>query len=63
VPKNETEIRRISRLLTQDNRVNLLAWVHLACFVENSARKSPEFDAVIDGAFIRNPQEYSCRNN
>jgi len=63
MPNNKAEIRRVFRLLTPDNRAHLLAWVHLACFAENSARKSPEFNAVIDGAFIRNPQEYSCRNN
>ena len=63
MPNKTAEVRSISRLLTPDNRVNLLTWVHLACFAENSARKSPEFEAVIDGTFIRKPQEYSCRNN
>jgi len=61
MPDNKAEIRSISRLLTPDNRAHLLTWVHLAYFAENSARKSPEFDTVRDGTFIRKPQEYSCR--
>jgi hypothetical protein len=57
---NETEALRLSRLLTPDNRVNLLSWVHLAFFAENSARKSFGINAVIDGVSISKPREYSC---
>jgi len=39
MPNNEAKIRRISRLLTPENRVNLLTWVRLAYFAENSAKK------------------------
>jgi len=60
---NKAEVRRIFRLLTPDNRVNLLTWVHLAFFAENSARKSPGLGAITDNAFTLKPQEYSCRNN
>jgi hypothetical protein len=48
MPNNKVKIRRISRLLTPDNRTNLLAWVRLAYFAENSARKSLGIDAVND---------------
>ena len=58
---NEVEIRRISRLLTPKNRVNLLTWVNLAYFAENSAKKSLGIDAVI-GISISKPREYSCGN-
>ena len=63
MPNKTAEVRRISRLLTPGNQARLLTWVHLAYFAENSAQKSPEFEAVIDGTFIRKSQEYSCRNN
>ncbi|MDR2716575.1 MAG: hypothetical protein LBB89_00720 [Treponema sp.] len=63
MPNNKAEIRTISRLLTPDNRASLLTWVRVACFAENSARKSRGFDAVMNGAFTLKPQEYSCRNN
>jgi hypothetical protein len=59
---NKAEALRISRLLTPDNRAQLLSWVNLAFFAENSARKSLGIDAVIDGVSISKPQEYSCGN-
>jgi hypothetical protein len=46
MPNKEAEIRRVFRLLTPDNRVNLLSCVHLAFFAENSARKSLGIDDV-----------------
>jgi hypothetical protein len=58
--KNEAEAVRLSRLLTLDNRTQLLSWVNLAFFAENSARKSLGTNAVIDGVSILKPQEYSC---
>jgi len=44
MPKNEIEILAISRLLSPENRANLLAWVHLANVAENSIRKSSDSD-------------------
>jgi predicted HAD superfamily hydrolase len=60
---NEAEAIRISRLLTPENRANLLAWVHLAYFAENSARKTLGIYAVNNGVSISKPQEYSCGNS
>jgi len=62
LPNNEAEIRRISRLLTPDNKANLLAWVNLAYFAENSARKSLGNNAINSGVSISTPREYSCGN-
>ena len=62
MPSNEAKIRRISRLLTPENRANLLTWVRLACFAENSARKTLGIDAVNSGVSILKPREYSCGN-
>jgi len=59
---NKTEAVRISRLLTPDNRANLLAWVNLAYFAENSAKKSLGNNAVNSGVSISTPREYSCGN-
>ena len=60
---NEAKIRRISRLLTPENRVNLLTWVNLAYFAENSTKKSLGIDAVNSGVSISKPREYSCGNS
>jgi hypothetical protein len=60
---NEAETLRIYRLLKPDNRANLLTWVRLAYFAENSARKSLGIDAVKSGVSISTPQEYSCGNS
>jgi hypothetical protein len=54
--KNEANALWISRLLTPEHRGDLLAFVHLSYAVETSARRSL-------GAFTRETQEYSCRNN
>ena len=58
MPNNEAEAVRISRLLTPDNRADLLAWVRLAYFAENSAKKSLGIDAI-NGVSISKPREYS----
>jgi hypothetical protein len=63
IQNNETEARRISRLLTPENQAHLRSWVELAFFAENSARKSLGIDAVNDGVSISKPQEYSCGNS
>jgi len=57
---NEAETLRISRLLTPKNRAQLLTWVNLAFFAENSTRKSLGIDAANDGVSISKPREYSC---
>jgi len=57
---NETEAIRISRQLTPYNKTQLLSWVHLAFFAENSARKSLGTSAVVDDVSISKPREYSC---
>jgi hypothetical protein len=63
MPNNKAKIRRISRLLTPDNRANLLAWVRLAYFAENSARKCLGIDDVNRGVSISTPREYSRGNS
>ena len=57
---NEAEALKISRLLTANNKTQLLTWVNLAFFAENSARKSLGIDAVNDGVSISKLREYSC---
>jgi len=57
---NEAEAIRISRLLTPENRTQLLTWVNLAFFAENSAKKSLGIDAVKNGVSISKSREYSC---
>jgi hypothetical protein len=63
MPKNEAEAVRIYRLLTPDNRANLLTWVRLAYFAENSARKPLGIDTVNSGVSISKLREYSCGNS
>jgi hypothetical protein len=58
----EAEALKISRLLTPKNRTQLLTWVNLAFFAENSARKSLGINAVVDGVSISKLREYSCGN-
>jgi hydroxyacyl-ACP dehydratase HTD2-like protein with hotdog domain len=58
----EAEVVKISRLLKPEYKADLLAWVHLAFFAENSARKSLGIDAVMNGVSISEPREYSCGN-
>ena len=62
---NEAEVNllKISRLLTPENRVNLLGFVHLGYTAENSVRKSLDYGYAADSAFGLNQKEYSCGNN
>jgi hypothetical protein len=62
VCSKRAKIRTIFRQLTPENKVNLLAWVHLACFAENSAKKTLGISAVVDSVSISKPQEYSGGN-
>jgi len=55
----EAEALRISRLLTLENRVQLLTWVNLAFFAENSARKSLGINVVNNSVSVSKLQEYS----
>jgi len=57
---NETEIIKISRLLTPEHQADLLDWVHLAQIAENSARKSMGCINAVDGALALKSKEYSC---
>jgi hypothetical protein len=59
----EAEALRISRLLTPDNRANLLTWVRLACFAEDSARKCLGINTTNSGVSISKPREYSRENS
>ena len=59
---NEAEALRISRQLAPEHRADFLAWVHLAYFAENSAKKIMGINAVRNGVSISEPQEYSCGN-
>ena len=61
--KNEVSAVMISRLLTLENKLELLSWARLAYTAEKSARKSPGFGAAGNGGFTRKTQEYSCCNN
>jgi hypothetical protein len=59
---NETKIIEISRRLTPEHRADLRAWVLLAYFAENSARK-PLFPGSADNSgSIMQSREYSCGN-
>jgi hypothetical protein len=60
MPNDKAEILKVSRLLTPENRINLLSWVRLAYFAEKSARKG--IDAVNDGVSISKPREYPRGN-
>jgi len=60
---NEAEAIRISRQLTPENRTQLLTWVNLAFFAENSARKTLGINAENNSVSISKLREYSCRNS
>ncbi|MCL2381634.1 MAG: hypothetical protein FWC64_08590 [Treponema sp.] len=57
---NEASVVMLSRLLTPENKAQLLAWVRLAYAAENSARKAQHSVSALDGAFTQEAQEYSC---
>jgi hypothetical protein len=59
---NEAKIIGISRRLTPEHRADLRAWVLLAYFAENSARKSPPPRPPAGGGSIMQPREYSREN-
>jgi hypothetical protein len=57
--KRGAKLLEISRFLTPENRADLLAWVRLAHFAENSARKSLNLGTAIDGYYPEgNPSDY-----
>jgi len=57
--KKQLLLLKNSRLLKPKQRADLLSWVHLAYFAENSARKCLGTSAVTNGVSISEPQEYS----
>jgi hypothetical protein len=59
--RKETKLLMISRRLTPEHRADLHAWVLLAYFAENSARKSLSPGSAV-GSLIMQSREYSCRN-
>jgi len=61
MPDHNPEVLRIFRLLSQENREELLAWVRLAYTTENSVRKSPDHDVRIEGSLPLKLQENSCK--
>jgi hypothetical protein len=62
MPNKQTKLVRISRLLTPENRAELLSRVHLAYTEETSIRMPFGSDSVADGASTLKSQEYSCGN-
>ena len=63
MPDQKLEVLRIYRLLSRENREELLTWVHLAYTAENSARKSSGFDFMIDGMPSQEPQDNPCKKS
>jgi len=59
---NEVKAVMISRLLTQEQKAQLLAWVRLACAAEDSVRKQYGLDSAAGGIVTREPQEFSCHD-
>jgi predicted HAD superfamily hydrolase len=57
---NEVEAIRIYRLLSPDNREQLITLTNAVYFAENAVKKSLGINAVVDGVSI--PQEYSSGN-
>jgi hypothetical protein len=62
IPNNQTKLVRISRLLTPENRAELLSRVHLAYVEETSVRMPSGSDSVAGGASTLKSREYSCGN-
>jgi hypothetical protein len=59
----ETEMLKISRLLTPEHQEALLLWVRLACFAENSVRKSFGPGISTAGSFAFKSQAYARDKN
>jgi hypothetical protein len=57
-----TEVLRISRLLKPERRADLLAWVRLAHFAENTARKTAGGGPSPNGVFTVKSQVLACEN-
>jgi hypothetical protein len=62
ISNNQTKLVRISRLLTPENRAELLSRVHLAFAEEASVCMPSGSDLVADSASTLKSREYSCGN-
>ena len=60
MPVHKPEVLRIYRLLSHENREELLTWVRLACKAENSVKKSLGHDIQVDDPHPYEKQENSC---
>jgi len=63
MPNHNPDVLRISRLLSQENQAELLAWVHLAYTAENSVRKSLGSNVQVDSGFPLKTQENTCEKS
>jgi len=59
---NEASVVMVSRLLTPEDKSQLLAWARLAYAAENSVRKLLGFDFAADGDSALKPREHSLGN-
>jgi hypothetical protein len=62
ISNNQTKLVMISRLLTPENRAELLSWVRLAYTEETSVCMPSGSDSVADVASTMKSREYSCGN-
>jgi hypothetical protein len=60
--RKQTKLLMISRRLTSEHRADLHAWVLLAYFALNSARKSLFSNPTANRDSIMQSREYSCGN-
>jgi hypothetical protein len=60
--KNQTKLLMIYRLLTPENRAELLSRVHLAYTEETSVCMPSGSDLAVSGASTLKSREYSCGN-
>ena len=63
MPDHNPEVLRIYRLLSQENREEMLTWVHLAYKAENSVKKSLEYDVRGDCLPPLKTQDFSCKKS
>jgi len=59
VAANGAKVIWLSRMLSDDNKIRLLEWVHLAFAAENSVRNVSGFDLGSDEMVSGETREYS----